>query len=131
MVWFLYFCFSSRRRHTRYIGDWSSDVCSSDLVHGLLAVGVEGVVEAAVGRVEPGDAEVCAGAADDHDLGIGLNGQSARDGEAAEIGRAACRGRVEVRGGVSARGATMRRAVHGVVLVFLFFKQKTAYEIHR
>src|ERR1017187_10643528 len=23
--------FSSRRRHTRYIGDWSSDVCSSDL----------------------------------------------------------------------------------------------------
>src|SRR5437879_10010330 len=22
------FCFSSRRRHTRYIGDWSSDVCS-------------------------------------------------------------------------------------------------------
>src|SRR5437762_7933106 len=26
------FFFSSRRRHTRYIGDWSSDVCSSDLV---------------------------------------------------------------------------------------------------
>src|SRR5437764_3007134 len=29
-VWSLFF-FSSRRRHTRYIGDWSSDVCSSDL----------------------------------------------------------------------------------------------------
>src|SRR5437764_3262610 len=28
---FLFFFFSSRRRHTRYIGDWSSDVCSSDL----------------------------------------------------------------------------------------------------
>src|SRR5437879_13334615 len=28
---FLLFFFSSRRRHTRYIGDWSSDVCSSDL----------------------------------------------------------------------------------------------------
>src|SRR5437763_1623896 len=27
-----YFFFSSRGRHTRYIGDWSSDVCSSDLV---------------------------------------------------------------------------------------------------
>src|SRR5437762_8944246 len=27
-----FFFFSSRRRHTRYIGDWSSDVCSSDLV---------------------------------------------------------------------------------------------------
>src|SRR5437763_16580833 len=24
--------FSSRRRHTSYIGDWSSDVCSSDLL---------------------------------------------------------------------------------------------------
>src|SRR5437762_6993297 len=28
----MFFFFSSRRRHTRYIGDWSSDVCSSDLV---------------------------------------------------------------------------------------------------
>src|SRR6266516_7170789 len=27
----LFFCFSSRRRHTRSYGDWSSDVCSSDL----------------------------------------------------------------------------------------------------
>src|SRR5437762_14380691 len=27
-----FFVFSSRRRHTRYIGDWSSDVCSSDLL---------------------------------------------------------------------------------------------------
>src|SRR5436189_2884696 len=27
-----FFFFSSRRRHTRYIGDWSSDVCSSDLL---------------------------------------------------------------------------------------------------
>src|SRR5437763_17082968 len=26
-----FFFFSRRRRHTRYIGDWSSDVCSSDL----------------------------------------------------------------------------------------------------
>ena len=32
-MFFFVFCFffSSRRRHTRYIGDWSSDVCSSDL----------------------------------------------------------------------------------------------------
>src|SRR5437764_9695561 len=29
-----FFFFSSRRRHTRYIGDWSSDVCSSDLAAG-------------------------------------------------------------------------------------------------
>src|SRR5437763_16804218 len=31
MVFLVFFFFSSRRRHTRYIGDWSSDVCSSDL----------------------------------------------------------------------------------------------------
>src|SRR5579863_6480835 len=28
---FIFFFFSSRRRHTRWTGDWSSDVCSSDL----------------------------------------------------------------------------------------------------
>src|SRR2546426_12191032 len=32
------FFFSSRRRHTRLQGDWSSDVCSSDL-RGAAAVG--------------------------------------------------------------------------------------------
>src|SRR5256885_4679808 len=33
-----FFFFSSRRRHTRLQGDWSSDVCSSDLDlgHGLV-----------------------------------------------------------------------------------------------
>src|SRR5437763_16958834 len=31
VCFFFFFFFSSRRRHTRYIGDWSSDVCSSDL----------------------------------------------------------------------------------------------------
>src|SRR5256885_7138047 len=30
-----YFFFSSRRRHTRLQGDWSSDVCSSDLPLGV------------------------------------------------------------------------------------------------
>src|SRR2546430_7025638 len=29
----LFFFFSSRRRHTRFDCDWSSDVCSSDLHH--------------------------------------------------------------------------------------------------
>src|SRR5438046_10175756 len=28
---FVVFFFSSRRRHTRLVSDWSSDVCSSDL----------------------------------------------------------------------------------------------------
>src|SRR5205085_6054621 len=30
----IFFFFSSRRRHTRFDCDWSSDVCSSDLVLG-------------------------------------------------------------------------------------------------
>src|SRR3712207_8588422 len=32
LVILFFFFFSSRRRHTRYWRDWSSDVCSSDLV---------------------------------------------------------------------------------------------------
>src|SRR5690348_18206823 len=38
LLFFFFFFFSSRRRHTRWTGDWSSDVCSSDL---LLALGRE------------------------------------------------------------------------------------------
>src|SRR5205807_2861613 len=34
-IFFFFFFFSSRRRHTRLQGDWSSDVCSSDLDHRL------------------------------------------------------------------------------------------------
>src|SRR5947199_8369388 len=30
-MFFVFFFFSSRRRHTRCLSDWSSDVCSSDL----------------------------------------------------------------------------------------------------
>src|SRR5690349_22714081 len=30
-LFFCFFFFSSRRRHTRSLHDWSSDVCSSDL----------------------------------------------------------------------------------------------------
>src|SRR2546430_13341002 len=36
VLWFFFF-FSSRRRHTRFDCDWSSDVCSSDLVWTELA----------------------------------------------------------------------------------------------
>src|SRR5206468_7375956 len=47
--------FSSRRRHTRSDRDWSSDVCSSDLIGGQAVVG--GVVDAAERQ---GGAEVVA-----------------------------------------------------------------------
>src|SRR5437879_10545847 len=52
MLWTMYvdFFFSSRRRHTRYIGDWSSDVCSSDLVRSQRAGNI---------RVEPGPNVTC------------------------------------------------------------------------
>src|SRR5690606_41059433 len=37
------FFFSSRRRHTRFSRDWSSDVCSSDLIEKVsVIVGTEG-----------------------------------------------------------------------------------------
>src|SRR5688572_532487 len=56
---FIFFFFSSRRRHTRFDCDWSSDVCSSDLDrdraeghdHRVLEVGREGRVEQQVGVV--------------------------------------------------------------------------------
>src|SRR5437762_9512191 len=47
------FFFSSRRRHTRYIGDWSSDVCSSD----LFRLGGEQVSAPHLGVVQRLDAE--------------------------------------------------------------------------
>src|SRR5690606_33730602 len=44
------FFFSSRRRHTRFSRDWSSDVCSSDLL--TLEV-VEGVGQGLLTRAQP------------------------------------------------------------------------------
>src|SRR5690348_18490700 len=38
------FFFSSRRRHTRWTGDWSSDVCSSDLISEVAGEGKDTVV---------------------------------------------------------------------------------------
>src|SRR5260370_32767957 len=37
-----YFFFSSRRRHTRFKCDWSSDVCSSDLNFALVGFSMGG-----------------------------------------------------------------------------------------
>src|SRR6266581_8179873 len=40
------FFFSSRRRHTRWTGDWSSDVCSSDLAAWLATGDVDSTLAA-------------------------------------------------------------------------------------
>src|SRR3712207_3022461 len=71
---FLFF-FSSRRRHTRYWRDWSSDVCSSDLILHQIdgAVGVapfvvvpaEHLDAAAVGHGEGGVEDAASRVADD------------------------------------------------------------------
>src|SRR2546430_13224335 len=44
LLWIsVFFFFSSRRRHTRFDCDWSSDVCSSDLPAGMeLEAGPQG-----------------------------------------------------------------------------------------
>src|SRR5207237_5776025 len=82
-----YFFFSSRRRHTRFKCDWSSDVCSSDL----------------------GDLEVKARAfgwavasCDGHDprsLASTLEGLAHEQRPKLEIGRASCRERSRDGGG--------------------------------
>src|SRR5437879_7304426 len=104
------FFFSSRRRHTRYIGDWSSDVCSSDLRSGPRPVPRQAgtrmtpvtaprppvaVVVSFVDCINRGDVDgLAALMTEDHELRVfdeaPLSGQ---------IGRASCRERVEVAGG--------------------------------
>src|SRR5256885_6791626 len=42
----MFFFFSSRRRHTRLQGDWSSDVCSSDLADAGRDVAVRAPIQA-------------------------------------------------------------------------------------
>src|SRR5690606_39334186 len=44
-IYQLFFFFSSRRRHTRFSRDWSSDVCSSDLPDGGAYLHVTGQVQ--------------------------------------------------------------------------------------
>src|SRR5690606_39851434 len=54
---FLFF-FSSRRRHTRFSRDWSSDVCSSDLVGNVGLAGHRTTYGAPFNRIhelQPGD----------------------------------------------------------------------------
>src|SRR3712207_9533173 len=88
------FFFTSRRRHTRYWRDWSSDVCSSDLGPrgdalgaGLRAAGAEPIV------VRPGDS--FAATATGYRLRPGVRADH-DELVAAQIGRASCRERVQI-----------------------------------
>src|SRR3989454_6681011 len=53
---FFFFFFSSRRRHTRLQGDWSSDVCSSDLLN--LGECLTGLAVLALLHVQPPQLEI-------------------------------------------------------------------------
>src|SRR6266481_8276792 len=64
-----FFFFSSRRRHTRWNCDWSSDVCSSDLLWQYRSDGI-----------------------------MARAGTQAKHRLQQEIGRASCRERVEISG---------------------------------
>src|SRR6266516_4248446 len=50
-MFIIFFFFSSRRRHTRSYGDWSSDVCSSDL-HGDRGRADDGALVTGLGSLE-------------------------------------------------------------------------------
>src|SRR5699024_11770905 len=65
---FFYFFFSSRRRHTRSKRDWSSDVCSSDLV-GVGVPEIDGLGAGEPHRAGRVDVIQGAGEGDDADLG--------------------------------------------------------------
>src|SRR5439155_13317042 len=91
------FFFSSRRRHTRWPRDWSSDVCSSDLAHpaGYWCKKVQGTI-GVVPLAEVMDlapdllAPVTGRVGGEREVGVGLGGLGG------QIGRASCRERVEM-----------------------------------
>src|SRR2546430_12761464 len=87
------FFFSSRRRHTRFDCDWSSDVCSSDLAKYVYHESV--VANLGVSHLFPGQL------LKDNSKGlsetlvyVGLTYRFRMDHNPPEIGRASCRERV-------------------------------------
>src|SRR5262245_65237156 len=87
-----FFFFSSRRRHTRCLSDWSSDVCSSDL--GSCTASTRSASTTCSGsdmelRAQPLTAEAFA------PFGQVFRAP-AEKGRLYQIGRASCRERVEI-----------------------------------
>src|SRR5205814_7054276 len=96
------FFFSSRRRHTRCLSDWSSDVCSSDLAASLLTPDGRRLGAATEGAALALKCRVLLYAASDlyalNPSGRPETGYIAGD----QIGRASCRERVKGREGAGA-----------------------------
>src|SRR5262245_63491269 len=99
MFSFLLFFFSSRRRHTRCLSDWSSDVCSSDLAAGSLfysgGMALNDAFDAEIDARERPERPIPSGRVSRGTvlaLGFGML-------VVAQIGRASCRESVSVWGG--------------------------------
>src|SRR5690625_7228615 len=96
----MFFFFSSRRRHTRWPRDWSSDVCSSDLVE---AGKITGIIAWHTDRLHRRTVELeeFVGVAEEHGTKVqtvtsGTVDLSTASGR--KIGRASCRERAEISG---------------------------------
>src|SRR3712207_8031507 len=96
--WLLDVFFSSRRRHTRYWRDWSSDVCSSDLA--ILGIEPDHFdCYATFGETRAAFADFARQVAADGTLlvrGDCAASVEAARGASAEVGRASCREREEI-----------------------------------
>src|SRR5947199_5766256 len=89
------FFFSSRRRHTRCLSDWSSDVCSSDLTPWFSGVrGGAALRRAREPRGRDGRIVAPGGVRAVRDAGV--HREDDPQGQPAQIGRASCRERVEI-----------------------------------
>src|SRR5690606_39848012 len=89
----LSFFFSSRRRHTRFSRDWSSDVCSSDLYEQVVGAPPEGLGRPCRIYAPVGTHETLLAYLVRRLLENGANTSFVK------IGRASCRERVWIAGG--------------------------------
>src|SRR5207302_8364034 len=92
-----FFFFSSRRRHTRFSRDWSSDVCSSDLPQTPSQARRRSVElpEWVSHQCRSPDRRPCAAPSFSSRRGDGDRMSSPESTAAGQIGRASCRERVE------------------------------------
>src|SRR5690349_21862100 len=92
LSFFFFFFFSSRRRHTRSLRDWSSDVCSSDLVDSAFsfaaAIAIMRTSFFSLSRsLRRNWLDICVTPADE---------PASISAASLQIGRASCRERVEI-----------------------------------
>src|SRR5690625_7366079 len=90
----MHFCFSSRRRHTRWPRDWSSDVCSSDLF-----VSSDAAFRGDAELTNPEQLLVLAASSCQMLSFLGAAARASVDVVSYEIGRASCRERGVICGG--------------------------------